>query len=53
MPKLLGLIHTAPSVIEPINKIVSETLPSVERMNIVDDMILKVIKKEGKLTPRS
>jgi len=52
MSKLLGLIHTAPSVIEPINKIVSETLPSVERMNIVDDMILKVIKKEGKLTPR-
>ncbi len=50
--KTLGLIHTAPSVTEPINKIVSEVLPQVERINIADDRILKLIKRDGKLTPK-
>ncbi len=52
MSKSLGLIYTAPSIIEPLTKIVVELMPEVERINIMDDNILRLIKKEGKLTPQ-
>jgi len=51
MAKTLGLIYTAPAIVEPVNQLVSEVLPSVERINITDDRILKVIGAAGKLTP--
>ncbi len=51
MAKILGLIYTAPSIVEPINKIVSEIMPTVEKINIVDDRILKIINKAEKITP--
>ncbi|MGQ9543196.1 MAG: aspartate/glutamate racemase family protein [Candidatus Bathyarchaeia archaeon] len=51
MSKTLGLIHTVFSVCEQINRLVSELMPQVERINIVDDYITRLIKVRGGITP--
>ena len=51
MPKTLGLIYTAPAIVEPVTKIVSDTMPGVQKFNIVDDRIILVIVSEG-LSPK-
>jgi Asp/Glu/hydantoin racemase len=49
--KTLGLIHTAPAIVESVNKIAAELMPEVERINITDDKILRFIGKAGAITP--
>jgi Asp/Glu/hydantoin racemase len=51
MSKTLGLIHTVFSIVDPINMLVSEIMPGVDRINIVDDYIVKLIKVRGGITP--
>ncbi|MEM2106717.1 MAG: aspartate/glutamate racemase family protein [Candidatus Bathyarchaeia archaeon] len=51
MSKILGLIHTVFSIVEPINKLASELMPGVDRINIVDDYVVKLIKSRGEITP--
>ncbi|HXX73376.1 MAG TPA: aspartate/glutamate racemase family protein, partial [Candidatus Acidoferrales bacterium] len=51
MAKTLGLIYTAPAIVEPVTKIVSDTMPGVQKFNIVDDRIIPVIVSEG-LSPK-
>jgi Asp/Glu/hydantoin racemase len=51
MAKTLGLIYTAPAILEPVTKLVSDTMPGVQKFNIVDDRIIPVIVSEG-LTPK-
>lgn len=51
MSKTLGLIYTAPAIVDSVNKLISETMPDVRKINITDDTILKFIGMTGKLTP--
>jgi Asp/Glu/hydantoin racemase len=51
MTKILGLIFTAPPLVESVNRVVFEVMPSVETFNITDDRILRIINRNGKLTP--
>ena len=51
MTKTLGLIYTAPAIVEPVTKIVTDTMPAVQKFNIVDDRIIPVIVSEG-LSPK-
>ena len=50
MAKTLGLIFTVPFTVEAFNNAVSEILPNVERFNIIDDRIPKLVSEMG-LTP--
>jgi len=50
--KTLGLIYTVFFTVDAVNQAVTETMPNVQRINIVDDNILKLIFSAGKLTPR-
>jgi Asp/Glu/hydantoin racemase len=52
MTKTLGLLYTAPAIVESVNKTVSEVMPSVQRFDIVDNRIIPVILSAGGLTPR-
>lgn len=52
MTKTLGLIYTAPAIVESVNKTVSEVMPSVQRFDITDNRIIPVILAAGGLTPR-
>jgi Asp/Glu/hydantoin racemase len=51
LARTLGLIYTAPAIVETVTKLASEMMPDVERINITDDMILKFIGRTGMLTP--
>ena len=51
MTKTLGLIYTAPAIVDSVTKTVSEIMPSVQKFNITDDRIIKVILERGGLTP--
>jgi Asp/Glu/hydantoin racemase len=51
MAKTLGLIYTAPAIVESVTKIVTDTMPAVQKFNIVDDRIIPVIISEG-LSPK-
>lgn len=52
MAKTLGMIYTVMFTVEAVNKAVSEAMPDVEKINIVDDSILKQLFAAGKITPR-
>lgn len=47
MAKTLGLIYTAPAIVEPVTKLVSDIMPGVQKFNIIDDRIIPVIVSEG------
>jgi Asp/Glu/hydantoin racemase len=49
--KTLGLIYTAPAIVESVTKTVSEILPFIQKFNIIDDGIIKLILAEG-LSPK-
>ena len=51
MTKTLGLLYTVPFTVDAFNKTMSEVMPNVEKFNILDDRILKLISEAGKLTP--
>ncbi|MBS7618374.1 Asp/Glu/hydantoin racemase [Candidatus Bathyarchaeota archaeon] len=51
MSRILGMIHTVFSIVEPINRLVLEIMPGVDRINIVDDYIVKLIEARGGITP--
>ena len=51
LTKTLGLIYTVLFTVDAVNKTVSEVMPKVEKFNIIDDNILKLIFAAGKLTP--
>lgn len=52
MTKTLGLIYTAPAIVESVTKTVSELMPSVQKFDIIDNRIIPVILAEGGLTPK-
>ena len=51
MAKTLGLIYTAPAIVEPVTKLVSDIMPDVQKFNIIDDRIIPLIVSEG-ISPR-
>lgn len=51
MTKTLGLIYTVVFTVDAFNKAASEILPNVEKFNIIDDRIPKLISAAGRLTP--
>lgn len=52
MSKTLGLIYTAPAIVDSVTKTVSELLPSVQKFDIIDNRIIPVILAEGGLTAK-
>jgi Asp/Glu/hydantoin racemase len=52
MSKTLGLLYTAPAIVESVNKTVSEVMPSVQRFDITDNRIIPVILAAGGLTSK-
>jgi len=52
MTKTLGLLYTAPAIVESVNKTVSEVMPSVQKFDITDNRIIPVILAAGGLTSR-
>jgi Asp/Glu/hydantoin racemase len=52
MSKTLGLIYTAPAIVDSVTKTVSELMPSVQKFDIIDNRIIPVILAEGGLTPK-
>ncbi len=47
MPKTLGLVYTAPAIVESVTKTVADVMPGVQKFNIIDDRIIPVIISEG------
>src|SRR5208282_4924976 len=52
MTKTLGLIYTAPAIVESVTKTVFEVMPSVQKFDIIDNRIVSVILSSGGLTPK-
>jgi Asp/Glu/hydantoin racemase len=52
MTKTLGLIYTAPAIVESVTKTVFEVMPSVQKFDIIDNRIIPVILSSGGLTPK-
>lgn len=51
MGKKLVLIHTVTSLVESFRQLCAEIIPEVEVMNIVDEILLKMVLAEGGLSP--
>ena len=49
---LIGLIHSTRLVIEPVHKVVSSQCPNVEILHVVDEGLLRSLRKSGKITDR-
>jgi len=52
MTKTLGLIYTAPAIVESVTKTLSDTMPSVQKFDITDNRIIPVILSSGGLVPK-
>jgi len=52
MGKLIGLIYTAPAIVESVTKTVAEVMPSVQKFDIIDNRIIPFILSSGGLTPK-
>jgi len=52
MTKTLGLIYTAPAIMDSVTKTVSEIVPSVQKFDIIDNRIIPVILSSGGLVPK-
>jgi Asp/Glu/hydantoin racemase len=52
MAKTLGLIYTAPAIVESVTKTVFDVMPSVQKFDIIDNRIISVILSSGGLTPK-
>jgi len=52
MVKTLGLIYTAPAIIESVTKTVADVMPAVQKFDIVDNRIISVILSSGGITPK-
>jgi len=57
MPKRLVFLHTVSTLVAPFNRLAAEILPlgsrprEVEVWHVADEMLLKVVLAEGRLTP--
>ena len=51
MNKMLTLLHTTATVIQPLTELARELIPKVEISHLVDESILKNVIKIGGLTP--
>ena len=52
MVKTLGLIYTAPAIIDSVTKTVADVMPAVQKFDIVDNRIISVILSSGGITPK-
>jgi len=52
MTKTLGLIYTAPAIVDSITKTVFDIVPSVQKFDITDNRIIPVILSSGGLVPK-
>ena len=52
MSKTLGLIYTAPAIVDSVTETVFDLMPSVEKFDIIDNRIIPVILAAGGLTPK-
>lgn len=52
MTKTLGLIYTAPAIVDSVTKTVFDIMPSVQKFDITDNRIIPVILSAGGLVPR-
>lgn len=52
MTKTLGLIYTAPAIVDSVTKTVFDIVPSVQKFDIVDNRIIPVILSSGGLVPK-
>ena len=52
MPKTLGLIYTAPAIVDSVTKTLSDIMPSVQKFDITDNRIIPVILSSGGLVPK-
>jgi hypothetical protein len=52
MSKTLGLIYTAPAIVDSVTKTVFDLMPSVQKFDIIDNRIIPVILAAGGLTPK-
>jgi Asp/Glu/hydantoin racemase len=52
MTKTLGLIYTAPAIVDSVTKTVSDVMPAVQKFDIIDNRIIPVILSAGGLVPK-
>ena len=52
MTKTVGLIYTAPAIVDSVTKTVFDIVPSVQKFDIVDNRIIPVILSSGGLVPK-
>ena len=52
MTKTLGLIYTAPAIVDSVTKTLFDVLPAVQKFDITDNRIIPVILSSGGLVPR-
>jgi len=52
MTKTLGLIYTAPAIVDSVTKTLSDIMPSVQKFDITDNRIIPVILTSGGLVPK-
>jgi len=52
MTKTLGLIYTAPAIVDSVTKTLLDIAPSVQKFDITDNRIIPVILSSGGLVPK-
>jgi Asp/Glu/hydantoin racemase len=52
LSKTLGLIYTAPAIVDSVTKTVFDLMPTVQKFDIIDNRIIPVILAAGGLTPK-